>query len=82
MALGARFRVRHEPIVSLGVVLTLDQPSLEVVARTWPVVVKHAVEAKTVLAQAPDATLPLARLDGTSAVGRGAPLDVRVLVYK
>ena len=81
-ALGARLGVRHEPIVSLGVVLALDQPTLEVIARTWPVVVKHATEAETVLTQAPDAKLPLARLDGTSAVGCRAPLDVRILVYK
>ena len=65
---------RCAPIVRLRVVLALDEPALEVVARAWAVVVEHAIEAKAVLVQAPHAKLPLARLDRRLGLGLGLGL--------
>mmetsp|Transcript_20013 Transcript_20013/g.62247 ORF Transcript_20013/g.62247 Transcript_20013/m.62247 type:complete len:217 (+) Transcript_20013:591-1241(+) len=88
LARRARACVRLQPVVRLGVVLALDQPEAELLARGRRVVVAEAGKAKHFAARARHARgarerRPVGRLyheDGVRAAWRRAPREPRVVV--
>ena len=81
-ALGAWLGVCEQPVECFGIVLTLYEPTLQILAAARRVVVIAALKAKALATEALNTLGPRARFHRPATIGRWAPFHTRVVIYK